>query len=80
MRTCSQVLSLNRRRRWNEPCLPLPRTSTHWLVLISHPTEDRRLSWPAILFPEFIFYVSSKMKRHYVLTEETVATHLSSDV
>jgi len=36
--------------KWNEPHLPvLPRStasSPFWLVLISHPAEDRRLSWP----------------------------------
>jgi len=55
--------------------------NTLWLVLISHPTEDRRLSWPAILFPEFIFLCFFEDEATlYVLTEETVAMHLSSDV
>jgi len=35
--------------KWNEPYLPLlpsHSVTTLWLVLISHPTEGRRLSWP----------------------------------
>ena len=39
--------------KWNEPYLPFtpqPQSITAlWLVLISHPTEGRRLSWPGWL-------------------------------
>jgi len=36
--------------KWNEPYLPLlPSRRALWLVLISRPTECRRLSWPGWL-------------------------------
>jgi len=40
--------------KWNEPYLPLLHPQPHsiialWLVLISHPADGRRLSWPGWL-------------------------------
>jgi len=34
---------------WDDPCLYLHSVTTLWLVLISRPAMDRRLSWPGWL-------------------------------
>jgi len=43
------------------PLLPDDRTSLHfWLVLISHPIEGRRLSWPAWLGEILRWFISQR--------------------
>ena len=54
--------------KWNEPYLPStpqPQSvAALWLVLISRPAEDRRLSWPELLGEILRWFASPKTVTH----------------
>jgi len=52
--------------KWNKPAFtPIGhRTSLHWLVLISCPTEGMRLSWPGWLRETLRWFIRPKTVTH----------------
>ena len=62
--------------KWNEPCLSLLPSCTasphFWLVLISHPTGGRRLSWPGWLGEILMWFAWRRWSPISVLTGPNV--------